>query len=120
MKTFYFMLIGYLFFCCGKSEIEKENPYYFISKINWTPYVIKDGTSAYATLKTPETYWIFGNDAATGKQMYVRVELSKGIGTFTMKGLTQASFLDADNTNYHTNSNSGSGDLPLMKKLQPP
>ena len=119
MKSIKFIFVVWvLSFCisCSKSEDTKVNPYFLSCKINGTAYKVEGETAAFATLKTPETYWIYGKDAATGKEMYVRIELSKGLGTFTMKGLTQASFLDADKTNYHTNFNSGTGEVTLSEQ----
>jgi hypothetical protein len=112
------IVLCFLFFCiaCSKSEDANVNPYFLSCKINGVAYKVEGETGAFATLKTPETYWIYGKDPATGKEMYVRIELSKGLGTFTMKGLTQASFLDADKTNYHTNFNSGSGEVTLSEQ----
>lgn len=98
---------------CSKNSVEPELTYYMSCKVNGTAYKVVGETAAFANLKTPETYWIYGKDAASGKEMYVRIELSKGLGTFSMKGLTQASFLDTDKTNFHTNFNSGSGEVTL-------
>lgn len=101
---------------CSKTDAEPVNSYYLTCKINGAVYKIEGETGAFATLKTAETFWIYGKEAATGKELYVRIELSKGLGTFTMKGLTQASFLDADKTNYHTNFNCGSGEVTLSEQ----
>ena len=112
LKIILAVVISVLSYSCSKTDTEPVNPYYLSCKINGVAYKVEGETGAYATLKTPETYWIYGKDATTGKEMYVRIELSKGLGTFSMKGLTQASFLDADKASYHTNFNSGSGEVP--------
>ncbi|MCA0362996.1 MAG: hypothetical protein LCH67_03065 [Bacteroidetes bacterium] len=99
---------------CEKEEVKNE---VFLScKINGVAYKVTGETATYATLKTADTYWIYGIDAATGKEMYVRVGVNQGVGTVQMKGTTQASFVDADKTNYHTNFNSGSGEITLTEK----
>jgi hypothetical protein len=119
MKSIKFIIfVWVLSFCisCSKSEDAIVNPYFLSCKINGTVYKVEGETAAFATLKTPETYWIYGKEATTGKELYVRIELSKGLGTFPMKGLTQASFLDTDKTNYHTNFNSGTGEVTLSEQ----
>jgi hypothetical protein len=109
MKNIIILCFFSICISCSKSEDEKVNPYFLSCKINRVAYRVEGEMGAFATLKTPETYWIYGKDAGTGKEMYVRIELSNWLGTCTMKGLTQAFFLDADKTNYHTNFNSGTG-----------
>ena len=116
LKIILAVVISVLNYSCSKTDMEVVNPYYVSCKINGAVYKIVGETGAFATLKTADTYWIYGNEAITGKEMYVRIELSKGLGTFTMKGLTQASFLDADKTSYHTNFNSGTGEVTLSEQ----
>ncbi len=116
LKIILAVVISVFSYSCSKTDTEPVNPYYLSCKINGVAYKVEGETGAYATLKTPETYWIYGKDATTGKEMYVRIELSKGLGTFSMKGLTQASFLDADKASYHTNFNSGSGEVTLSEQ----
>lgn len=107
------LVLSLLLITCKKEEV---NPYYFSCKINGTLYSLKGETATYATLKTADTYWIYGIEATTGKEMYIRVGINQGVGTVQMKGTTQASFLDADKTNYHTNFNSGSGEITISEK----
>lgn len=105
-----------LLFSCKKEEDTPLPSYYFSCKINGTAYSLKGEAAAYATLKTADTYWIYGIEAASGKEMYVRVGVNQGVGTVQMKGTTQGSFLDADKTSYHTNFNSGSGTITISEK----
>lgn len=117
MKTFHSIVLSLLMFCsCQQDEVKNESPYYFKCKINGASYSITGETDTYAILKTPETYWIYGTEVASGKDMYIRIPVNQGLGTIAMKGTTQGSFLDTDKSNYHTNFNSGSGEITISER----
>jgi hypothetical protein len=117
MKSFRItFLLLILISSCSKDDAPPESPYYFKCKINGNVYSLKRETEAFATLKTSDTYWIYGKELATGKELYIRVGVNQGVGMVQMKGTTQGSFLDTDKTNYHTNNNSGNGEISILEK----